>query len=359
MKQLKTLYQHVNIIELIEYSTTENRLVLELADENLHKFLESKYPYTIDHALNWAAQVASGLSHMHRMKPKAIIHRDIKPLNLLFKNRFLLIKICDFGLACSFKAYLSREQGTPMWMAPEVARKNKYTEKCDVYSWAITFWQMLARQSPSYPYCDSWSYALEAIWSDRRPPLLNDCPNFIEKILTKCWAADPNSRPTIMQVEEVMEKILGQLVSPPPPIRLWLHHPCDPIFLKINDKLIVREQQNSSSKFDYKALGKIHSGLTMMNDKLDDAERFENYLEYNYNLSKYLRKQFEKFSLNEEKEQLKKLKDRNSLTYEVEVDKMKIKINSIKNLIEDALERIENIPKKYFDQKSALFINNV
>ena len=77
-----------------------------------------------------------------------ILHRDVKTSNILVQAANLVVKVCDFGLSRfkldnqSVRSFV----GTASWVAPEVvqSRAGGYTEKADVYSYAIVLWQIYA-----------------------------------------------------------------------------------------------------------------------------------------------------------------------------------------------------------------------
>ena len=216
IENLKKL-NHDNIIKLYGYSFLKPWIVMELADGgSLHAFLENvDIHYKIQHALNWAWQLAKGISYMHQSD---IIHRDIKPANILLQNRCRRIKICDFGLACpSVKEYMTQEMGTPLWMAPEVTKDTKYGKKCDVFSWAVTVWQMLTRKTPGLPELpgnvDPYAYNRAVAYDAKRPPLMKGCPYFLEQLIVQCWAQSEDERPAMEQVESNLEIIVSIFVS--------------------------------------------------------------------------------------------------------------------------------------------------
>lgn len=60
------------------------------------------------------------MEYLHNMKPKPLIHRDLKPPNLLLINGGIHLKICDFGTAADKKTYMTNNKGSAAWMAPEV-----------------------------------------------------------------------------------------------------------------------------------------------------------------------------------------------------------------------------------------------
>lgn len=82
------------------------------------------------------------------MRPNPLIHRDLKPPNLLLINDGRILKICDFGTVADKATLMTNNKGSAAWMAPEVFEGSSYTEKCDVYSWGIIFWEVLSREQP-------------------------------------------------------------------------------------------------------------------------------------------------------------------------------------------------------------------
>ena len=55
------------------------------------------------------------------MRPKPLIHRDLKPPNLLLVNNGLILKICDFGTVTDKSTLMTNNKGSAAWMAPEVS----------------------------------------------------------------------------------------------------------------------------------------------------------------------------------------------------------------------------------------------
>ncbi|WAR07726.1 M3K7-like protein [Mya arenaria] len=152
LKQLSRV-NHPNIVKLYgACSRAPVCLVMEYAEGgSLYNVLHGVGPqptYTAAHAMSWALQCANGVEYLHSMKPKALIHRDLKPPNLLLIMGGTVLKICDFGTACDIQTHMTNNKGSAAWMAPEVFEGSNYSEKCDVFSWGIILWEVLTRRKP-------------------------------------------------------------------------------------------------------------------------------------------------------------------------------------------------------------------
>lgn len=84
-----------------------------------------RYEYTAAHALSWALQTAEGVAFLHGM-PIPILHRDLKPPNLLLFGGGTVLKICDFGTVCDYHTIMTNNKGSVLWMAPEVFTSMRY-----------------------------------------------------------------------------------------------------------------------------------------------------------------------------------------------------------------------------------------
>lgn len=145
VKQLSRV-KHPNIIALHGISSFQQAtyLIMEYAEGgSLYNFLHGKVKpaYTLSHAISWALQCAEvcqlpieckiillidrfclqGVAHLHGMSPKPLIHRDLKPLNLLLTNKGRNLKICDFGTVADKSTMMTNNRGSAAWMAPEVS----------------------------------------------------------------------------------------------------------------------------------------------------------------------------------------------------------------------------------------------
>ncbi|CAG5128042.1 unnamed protein product, partial [Candidula unifasciata] len=211
MQELKQLSRvnHPNIVRL--YGACREHpvcLVMEYAEGgSLYNVLHGsgQQPnYTAAHALSWCLQCAKGVEYLHNMKPKALVHRDLKPPNLLLIMGGTVLKICDFGTACDVQTHMTNNKGSAAWMAPEVFEGSNYSEKCDVFSWGIILWEVLTRRKPFDEIGGPAFRIMWAVHSGRRPPPIQNLPKPLETLMARCWSGNPPERPSMTEVVRIM-----------------------------------------------------------------------------------------------------------------------------------------------------------
>ena len=138
----------VNIFE-IDQSGGVHYIAMELVEGgNLEKLVEMSGPMEVERACQLIAEAAEALAHAH---VRGIIHRDVKPANLLL-TRSGRCKVCDFGLAL-FDEELDGEGrtkcvGTPYYIAPEVAQGHGAGSASDLYGLGCTLFFLLTGRPP-------------------------------------------------------------------------------------------------------------------------------------------------------------------------------------------------------------------
>jgi hypothetical protein len=144
---------HPNVVRLFEGKELDFCTILDLeyCDTDLYNYSQKKKILEPEFRI-LARQLTCGLKALHERK---IAHRDIKSKNVLLKfnsDGSYVAKLADFGLAKDIGS-LKTYAGTIVYMAPEVltAGAAPYTEKCDVWSMGIMYYNLLTN---SYPYRD-------------------------------------------------------------------------------------------------------------------------------------------------------------------------------------------------------------
>uniref|UniRef100_A0A673BHB0 Mitogen-activated protein kinase kinase kinase 7 n=1 Tax=Sphaeramia orbicularis TaxID=375764 RepID=A0A673BHB0_9TELE len=211
LRQLSRV-NHPNIVKLYGSCNSPVCLVMEYAEGgSLYNVLHGAEPlpyYTASHAMSWCLQCSQGVAYLHGMKPKALIHRDLKPPNLLLVAGGTVLKICDFGTACDIQTHMTNNKGSAAWMAPEVFEGSNYSEKCDVFSWGIILWEVITRRKPFDEIGGPAFRIMWAVHNGTRPPLIKNLPKPIESLMTRCWSKDPSQRPSMEEIVKIMTHLM-------------------------------------------------------------------------------------------------------------------------------------------------------
>ena len=196
-------------------------LVLEYADyclyDVLHKYTQLSYSPEL--GMLWLLQISRALEYLHS-RPNPILHRDMKSPNLLLFGDGRTLKITDFGHATDIHTVMTSCAGTIKWMAPEIITSKSYNETCDIYSFSIIMWEILARVEPysseKFKHMMLPQFIMEIIKEDIRPDNINDAPPVLIEIMMKCWNKNHLVRPSASSLVTVFEKLchIGKLVKP-------------------------------------------------------------------------------------------------------------------------------------------------
>eukprot|EP01025_Chloroclados_australasicus_P047293 TRINITY_DN5273_c1_g1_i2.p1 TRINITY_DN5273_c1_g1~~TRINITY_DN5273_c1_g1_i2.p1 ORF type:complete len:717 (+),score=70.08 TRINITY_DN5273_c1_g1_i2:88-2151(+) len=159
--------------------------------------------------LKLARDVAIGMNLLHDYN---ILHLDLKTQNILLAESWQ-IKIGDYGLSRRVpREFESRgSYGTPEYMAPELLRDCVKTVKADVFSYGVVLWEMVTGNKP-------WSHIQhrESIWyrvtvKGERLEIPDDpevVHPLIANLIRRCWAQDPEERPSFEEIILAFEKIV-------------------------------------------------------------------------------------------------------------------------------------------------------
>ncbi|KDO22844.1 TKL protein kinase [Saprolegnia parasitica CBS 223.65] len=160
-------------------------------------------------SLQVAWVVANALNDLHA---KDIIHRDIKSHNVLLSTSGE-IKLSDLGLARLEATDMTEAPGTRYWMAPEILRANgtKYSSPADIYAFGVLLTELDTCQPPYFDQDvqDPIAFVRGVINGTLRPTLTKDGEPWLRSLAQKCLQGDPNDRPTIQRVVEILHEAIA------------------------------------------------------------------------------------------------------------------------------------------------------
>ncbi|KAI6199310.1 Tyrosine-protein kinase [Aphelenchoides besseyi] len=196
-------YVHPNVVRLFGVSAEIEPLMIVLeyvGGGSLTKFLnQNRDSLTVANKAMYCFDVTCGLDYLHS---RNCIHRDIAARNCLVCVKYGIVKISDFGLSSVGNVQtMDRTKPAPIrWLAPEVLGTAKYCKAADVWSLAITWWEIFtcAQELPfkNYTLAEIQQKLLQD--AEFHPSMPPDCPIEIQKLALKCWSKDPKKRPASM-----------------------------------------------------------------------------------------------------------------------------------------------------------------
>ncbi|GGE41803.1 serine/threonine-protein kinase PrkC [Pullulanibacillus camelliae] len=189
---------HSNIVNIYDIGEEEDLyyIVMEYIDgTTLKTYIKEFAPVPPDNAVFVLKQIASAIEHAHQ---HGIIHRDIKPQNILIDDQDH-VKVTDFGIAMGLTSttitYTNSIMGSAHYISPEQARGGKATVKSDIYGFGIVMYEMLTGQLP-FSGDTPVSVALKHLNDEVIPPkeLNESLPQSLENIIFRALAKNPDDR---------------------------------------------------------------------------------------------------------------------------------------------------------------------
>ena len=188
---------HPNIVNIYDAGNEEgiHYIVMELAEGmTLKRYIRRYGRLSARETVDFAIQIASGLQAAHEHH---IIHRDIKPQNILVSDSGT-IKVTDFGIARAATGddtISSSAMGSVRYLSPEQARGAASDARSDIYSLGITIYEMATGKVP-FDGENTVAIALMHLRDEITPPrcYFPDIPSSLEKIILKCTMKQPEQR---------------------------------------------------------------------------------------------------------------------------------------------------------------------
>ncbi|CAI9781390.1 unnamed protein product [Fraxinus pennsylvanica] len=229
--------RHRNLVSLLGYSVEENErlLVYEYMPQGAlsrHLFRWKSLnlePLSWTRRLKIAIDVARGVEYLHTLARQSFIHRDLKSSNILLDDDFRA-KVADFGLVKlapdKERSFATRLAGTFGYLAPEYAVTGKITTKVDVFSFGVILMELLTglvaldEQRPEESrYLAEWFWQRksnkESLIASIDPAIdakedIYESIYIIAELAGHCTARDPNHRPDMGHVVNVLAPLIGK-----------------------------------------------------------------------------------------------------------------------------------------------------
>jgi hypothetical protein len=175
--RLAARLQHPNIITVYDVGSHEGQPFIAMefvAGETLAQIVGRRVPPPIARTLSLVRQICQGLAYAHR---HGIVHRDVKPANLMVSGDSGVLKVLDFGVAGRIDAegHPTMLMGTPNYMSPEQIVGQQVDQRSDIFSVGLVLYELVScRQAFSG---DSQQAVLLKVLHESPEPLASIVPN--------------------------------------------------------------------------------------------------------------------------------------------------------------------------------------
>ena len=194
------ILSHPNIVKVYDVSFGERLqyIVMECVDGiTLKEYIDQQKEFKWKEAVHFTVQILRALQHAH---DKGIVHRDIKPHNIMLLPDGT-IKVADFGIARFSRQDIHATRapekaiGSVHYISPEQARGDITDEKADIYSVGVMLYEMLTGKLP-FEADTAVSVAIMQLQAEAKPPREIDpnIPEGLEDITIKAMQKDPSKR---------------------------------------------------------------------------------------------------------------------------------------------------------------------
>lgn len=196
---------------MIDYMVTEY-----IPGRSLQDYMDATGPLEIDETLNIIHKCCMGLDYIHY---HGVVHRDIKPGNIMYHPAQMIVKIMDFGVSHKIEEPPSRDTGTIAYMAPEhFDKERRISILTDIFALGSSMYRLLTGK---YPF-DNRHTAFQILHEDPEPisSLRSDVPLEVENIVKKAMAkADADRYQGADEFATAIEEVMQTLYPHSPLMR--------------------------------------------------------------------------------------------------------------------------------------------
>jgi serine/threonine-protein kinase len=212
------VHEHVVAVHAVDEARGLPYLVMEyVPGRSLQERIDRDGPLSLTEVLRIGMQTAAGLAAAHA---QGLVHRDVKPANILLENGVERVRLTDFGLARAVAdAALTQSgvvAGTPQYMAPEQARAEAVDHRADLFSLGSTLYAMCTGHPPFR--AESAVAVLRRVSDDTPRPVreLNpDVPEWLAAVIARLHAKDPVRRyQSAAEVADLLGRCLAHVQQP-------------------------------------------------------------------------------------------------------------------------------------------------
>jgi serine/threonine-protein kinase len=205
--------QHPNIVQVFDSGedggSHRHYIVMEYVDgPSCADLLRDRKQLEVEEAVHIAGDACNGLDYAHRA---GVVHRDVKPGNLLVTTETNTTKLADFGIAKAAEqtriTQVGSVLGTAAYLSPEQARGEEAGPASDVYSLGVCAYQFLAGRLP-HEYGSLTELALKQQQEDVQPITIHrpEVPSELDRAIRVCLARDPAARyPTALDLARALD----------------------------------------------------------------------------------------------------------------------------------------------------------
>jgi serine/threonine protein kinase len=201
---LSRIHDHEHIIGYVEHGKADGTLylVMDYVEAASLKELYARHdPLLLENVAQILIDMASGLEHIHE---NGYMHLDFKPENVLV-TRNAGVRLIDFDLAQPLPSKpkkMSKNPGTPAYMAPEQLQRQPIDGRVDVFAYGVAAYELLTNQKPFPGETPDEILKRQLDRSALIPPrqLNPEIPLAMENVILKCLQRDPDRRYPFLSV---------------------------------------------------------------------------------------------------------------------------------------------------------------